>query len=355
MKSRLGGALLLLFASVGGAQSPPEHSQWQDLLDRSRSAINDLHYGLADTLARDVLNLGSRAPRAARAQALELVAAANFPEQETERHVAEARTALAQLLRLDLEARVPRELSWPGLDSLMREVSRTTYAISVVVRRENPIVGLNGTAPIRVRANRGSMLILSARSRDGIESMVLDSAYAATDTNLSLRVARDGKPLLRSGDYEFVVIARDLQTNETLTRTFDGVANVAPVDYVPVPASVDSSALRPEHGTPQRVQEVLGAVLIGASTFALGKNLRSEGDIRDAGESDRRYVTIGTVMTLATGLAAYFDHGRLLDKNRAANRKLIADFRSKQRAAVAENERRTAQYKASIILNPEAR
>jgi len=241
------------------------------------------------------------------------------------------------------------------LDSLVLEVSKTTYAISVVVRRDNPITGLNGTAPIRVRANRGSMVVLSARSRDGVELVVLDSAYAATDTTLSLRVARDGKPLLRSGDYEFIVAARDLRTNESLTRVFDGVANVAPVDYVTVPTSVDSTTLRPERDSPQRVQEAVGAVLIGAATFALGKNLRSEGTIRSAGESDRRYVSMGAAMTIATGIAAYFDRGRLLDKNRAANRRLIAEYESKRRAAITENERRVAQYKASITLNPEAR
>ncbi|MGQ0639367.1 MAG: hypothetical protein ACT4P6_01130 [Gemmatimonadaceae bacterium] len=343
----------LFAANVVLAQSA-DRSATREMLDRGRAALNDLRYQRADSIARDVLSLGML-PRPARVEALQLIAAANYPELAVEQRIAPARSAIAQLLSLDLALTIPRELSWTGLDSLYRDVVATTYATSVLVRRENPIAGINGTALLRVRANRPSSFALRARTRDGIEAVLLDSVSGAVDTTLTLRVARDDKLILRGGEYDFIVTAVDVGTKETVAKTFDGVALVPPLEALAVPARVDSTVLRAERTRPEKTTGIVAGVLLGVATIALGKGLRASDPIKSDGETDSRYTAAGIVMIVGSIAAAWYDKGRVLDKNREANRKMASDVLTRQRIAREENLRRAAEYRASITLNPEGR
>jgi hypothetical protein len=344
----------VLCVASGAWAQPTERSATREMLDRGRAALNDLHYMRADSIARDVLSLGMLS-RSARVEALQLIAAAGYPESPNERRAASARSAISQLLALDLSLAIPRELSWPGLDSLYRDVVASTYAISVLVRRENPITGLAGTSVLRVRANRPSSFALRARTRDGIEAVLLDSVSGAGDTTLSLRVARDEKLILRGGEYDFIVTATDAATRETVTKTFDGVAIVPPLEFVAVPTGIDSTLLRPERSKPERTSGIVAGIVLGAATIALGKGLRATDPIRSGGETDSRYTIAGVAMVVGSIAAAWFDKGRVLDKNKEANERLMLATVARQRAVREDNARRAAEYRASITLNPEAR
>lgn len=344
---------LLTISSLAHAQE--ERSGPDVLLERARAALNDLKYARADSMAREVLATGPRLRRTPRIQALQVVAAANFPESETERRVAPARSALSELIKLDLGATIPRELSWPGLDSLYADVLKSTFAVSVSVRRENPIVGIEGFSLLRVRTNRPAGFSLQARSRDGIEAITLDTVGMAMDTTLKLRVSRNGRPFLRGGEYDFIVQATDPQTRETITRRFEGIAIVPTIEFVPTPPAMDSSEYLPIRATPQRVGGIVGGAVLGVATFVLGTALRASDPIKGGGEVDTRYRQVGIGIALGTGAAAWFDRGRLLDKNAKVNQKRERDFATRMRLARTENEKRGADYRANVALDTEGR
>ncbi len=342
----------LYWPQVLSAQPGSASAVIRDRLDRARTALNDLQYLRADTIARDVLGMGNQLPRAGRVEALQVLAAANFPELQDNRNIAQARSALAALLRIDLAAAVPPDLSWRGLDSLFLEVSRETYAISVLVRKDNPIDGINGVSPIRVRANRPSSFVLYARSKDGVTSILLDSVGVATDTVLSLRVGRNGVPIMQGGSYDFAVRSTELVSREAISRVFDGVAVVPELTYALVPP-VDSTNLLPVRSQHRREATIVGGALVSAATFAIGKALRARAPIADGGEVDRKYRLVSVAILGATIGAAIMDKGQVLDKNIAANTRTIEERTARSQGALRQNAIRAFDFRASIALNPE--
>ena len=340
----------LAAVSLANAQ---DRSVTRVMLDRGRSAVDQGQYQRADTIARDVLSL-ALLPRSARAEALELLASANYPPDTALQQRAIARTAISQFIQLDLANTFPAELSWPGLDSLYRNVLAHTYAMSVAARRENPITGIDGTAPLRVRTNEPSTFLLTAQSRDGIESIVLDSATYTTDATLNLRVARGGALILKDAQYDFVITARQVATGEKVTRTLDGTVAVPSIAYVSVPVVVDSITNRPERSRPQRALNIGTAVGMGLATIAMGLELRAAKPIAST-STDNRVIAVGVLMMAGISTAAWFDRGRPLDKNVDANRLALAALSGKQAAAREENARRAAAYRAFITLNLDAR
>jgi hypothetical protein len=337
---------------VAGAQS--ERSVTREMLDAARAALSDLQYGRADSAARDVLLL-AMLPRAARVEALQIIAAANLPDDPVARRPAAARSALTQLLRMDLANQIPPELSSSALDSLYREVRSSIYAVSVVVRRDNPITGIDGVSLLRVRANRPSSFTLTARSKDGIESIALDAVESSTDTTLGLRVARNGQLLLRGSEYEFVITAVELASRETVTRTYEGTVAIPAIEYQAVPSGIDSLLLKPERAAPERVPGIVAGILVGGATVLLGQNLRAGEPVKSAFAPERRYMNAAFLIAVGAGVAAWFDRGRVLDRNVEANRRLVLEAESQRRAAISENAKRASDYRANITLNTEAR
>jgi hypothetical protein len=353
MLSRRIVILMLSVPMIAGAQGG-DRSVSREILDRARAALSSLEYARADEAARSVLSMGLLS-REARIEALQLIAAANFPDPPAERREPAARSALAQLIQIDLGLTIARDLSTAGLDSLYQSVLLSTFGTSVFVRRENPLNGVDGTAPIRVRASRPSAISVSLRTKDGIEQFLLDSVPNAVDTTLALRVSRNGRPFIRGGQYDLVVTAIDLTSRQAVVKEFDAVALVPAIDYVQVPTAIDSTLLKPERSRPERAGGFVAAGLVGIGTFVLGRSLRAPDPIRASGETDRRYATIGAVLALGTAAAAWFDRGRVLDKGISSNRVALSDLSNRQRAATEENVRRSADYRASITVSPESR
>lgn len=356
MKWKIRGLALLLCGTTIGAQEPPANQTAAEvMLERAKAALNDLAFKRADSLARDVLSVGNRVRRGTRVAALQVIAAANYPEVPGERNIPEAKSALSELIKLDLGGVIPREVTWPGLDSLFQDVASNLFAMSVTVRRENPINGIDGTSLMRVRVNRPAMIRLVARSRDGIDVITLDSVPLATDTTLALRVARGGRTILRGGEHEFVVSATSPTTRETVTRRMDGITIVPAVQYLTLPATLDSTKLLPERSATQRVGAAIGGIVVGAATVALGQALRQKDPIKRSGEVDTRYRLVAGLIVIGSGTAGWFDRGRDLDKNRSINSRRRQEYEGTLRAARAENERRAADYRANIALDVDGR
>lgn len=355
-RMRRGVLLIGLAAMALPAQEAPSTQTAADvMIERSKAALNDLQFARADSLAREVLAVGNRVRRSSRIAALQVIAAANYPEIAEERKLPAARSALTEVIKLDLGATIPRDMSWPGLDSLWQDVAATIFAMSVTHRRDNPITGIDGTSLIRVRVNRPAMFRLIARSRDGIDVITLDSVPVATDTTLALRVARNGRPILRGGEYEFVVSATSPATREVITRRYDGITIVPSIEYVNLPAIIDSTLLLPERAARQRVGAIVGGIVMGAATVALGEGLRQKDPLRSANVTDTRYRTAAGLIVVGSVAAGWFDLGRFLDKNRVTNDRRRREYEGRLRTARADNERRATDYRASIALDGEGR
>ena len=126
-------------AAIALVMSAPVLAQTQqgspvtDMMIRGRNALNDLKYREADSLGRRVLALGTLLSRQQQVDALQLVAAAQYPDEATEQHTDSAISVIRQLVALGATQGIPREMSHPALDSLFSFVARAAQPAKVVL------------------------------------------------------------------------------------------------------------------------------------------------------------------------------------------------------------------------------
>jgi len=113
-------AMALLAQSLGAQ----EKSLVGDLITKGKAAFNDLKYKQADSLGRRVLSYSALLSAPQKVEAMQLVVAATYPEDEAEQHADVAIDFIKQLITLGAKQGIPRELSHPGLDSLFAWVQR---------------------------------------------------------------------------------------------------------------------------------------------------------------------------------------------------------------------------------------
>lgn len=131
-------AFLLAAAAPLSAQTPQGGSLVTDMMIRGRNALNDLRYREADSLGRRVLLLGNLLSRQQRIDALQLVAAASYPDEQPEQHPDSAISVIKELVEMGATQGIPRELSWPGLDSLFSFVARAAQPAKVLLGSRIP-------------------------------------------------------------------------------------------------------------------------------------------------------------------------------------------------------------------------
>ena len=108
-----------------------------ELLTKARNALNDLKYATADTIARQVLALGSLTTADQQLAAVQLRVAAFYPEESDGRKTDSAVAAIRQMIGLGGKA-VPKDISWAGLDSLVMLVQRASTPAKVVFGSRTP-------------------------------------------------------------------------------------------------------------------------------------------------------------------------------------------------------------------------
>lgn len=104
-----------------------------DMMVKGRNALNDLRYAEADSIARRVLALGSLLTKQQTVDALQLRAAAAYPDETAEQKQDTAIAIIRALVGLGATQGMPQELSWPGLDSLYSFVARAAAPARVVL------------------------------------------------------------------------------------------------------------------------------------------------------------------------------------------------------------------------------
>ena len=107
---------LSLFAPIASVRA--QESLITNLLTRAKTALNDLKYTQADSLARLVIGLGDLVPRDQRVTALQIAAGARYPEEAQFQKPDSAMSALRAVVALGHNAPIPFDISWPGLDSM---------------------------------------------------------------------------------------------------------------------------------------------------------------------------------------------------------------------------------------------
>jgi hypothetical protein len=118
-----------------------------EMMVKARIALDDLKYREADSLARRVLALGSLLSRQQQVEALQLVAAAAYPDEASAQKVDSAIAVIRVLVGLGATS-IPREISNPPLDSLFAFVSRAAQPSKVLLgtRASGAVLFVDGQA-----------------------------------------------------------------------------------------------------------------------------------------------------------------------------------------------------------------
>jgi hypothetical protein len=347
---------ILLLAGLVTAPGAPSAARAQSadtLLSRATVALNDLNYERALFLARQLLTVPTLTS-AQRTAALQLVAAAFYPEEEDKRHADSAMVALRQLVRGDADVSMPRDITWRGLDSLLAIARTTTFVTTVTPEREYALTGPAARAVIRVSANRPASYRMTLLQATGAEVM-RDSAGPATSAQLGIAGMRAGKPALESGAYTLVVSATDSASGETLESRYAVRVEAPALVLEPGPGAFDQSTLRPERFPPARSRAYTAAVLLAGATIGMAVAGRAEEPVRSAFSLDAKAIAAAVGLAGGAFWAARMDKGGPLPENVTYNQTLRRDHEARVASANEENQRRINAYRLTIGITPEER
>jgi predicted YcjX-like family ATPase len=121
----------LLGARTTAAQTQAG-SPVNDVLKRAKNALNDVNYKAADSLARLALGYGNLLSRDEQLQATQLRIAALYPEDTGDQHLDTAMTLIREMIAAGTQA-MPRDISWPGLDTVIARAVRASQPAKVVL------------------------------------------------------------------------------------------------------------------------------------------------------------------------------------------------------------------------------
>jgi hypothetical protein len=109
-----------------------------EMMVRGRNALNDLNYKQADSVARRVLALGTLLSRQQQIDALQLLVAALYPDEDGQQQQDTTIQLIRSLVSLGADKGIPREMSHPKLDSLFLFVARAAQPAKVVLGSRTP-------------------------------------------------------------------------------------------------------------------------------------------------------------------------------------------------------------------------
>jgi hypothetical protein len=326
-----------------------------DLLKRAGDAFNDLNYTRADSLARQVLAIGARITAAQRTRALLVIAAASYPEEVSAQRRAVALVTLKQIVRTNLALKLPQELTWAGLDSLVDEAKRTTFGLEVSGQTEQVVVGPQGTASLKVRGSRPGSYQLTIMPVSGGSAAIVDSLPTTTSGEFRFSAMRGERPVFTSGDWSVIVTGIDASRHDTVTVRYTARVDAPALEFVSIASKIDSSKLLPERTRRFGTKSIFPGLLVGGAAFALASTLRGEGNIKSKVGADSKGIAMGGVLALSTIAAGFADRGRSIPANIAANKAYGEAFRKSIVDLQAENRRRIAEYKTTLHIDLETR
>src|SRR5262249_1912740 len=149
---------------------------------------------------------------------------------------------LKQLLRTNYDAKLPQELTWAGLDSLLEEARRTTFGVAVSGEALQTTVGFDGAAKLHFKANKPGLFRLIVTPKAGGAVAVVDSLMGTAEGDITFKTMRDEKPIFSSGDYTVLVTAFEPGgRGDTVTASYGLKVDAPAVTLAAVPTKMDSS------------------------------------------------------------------------------------------------------------------
>ena len=343
---------------AGLALAPSARAQQEpivDLLLRARTALNDLHYTEADSLASAVLlAMGGRLSHDQRVEALTIRAAALFPDPTGggAQHPDSALACLRQIVRADAAVQhMNPDLSWRGLDSLFSVARRTTFAAAVLVQDSMVLVGQHGEATVEVVGTRPGSFSLSLAPAAGGAAAFADSAGPGDSAQLHLRAFGGDRLLIPSGAYVLTVRATDAATRDTVVMRYAATVSAPPPLGALVLPVFDSTQLRPEFAGPAHARGFIAGLLAGGGAV-LAATLKGPGPLASASTDSRSYM-VGGGMALGAIIGGLLDKGHALPENAAANQRLRTQFDESVRGVRAEYQLRLNAYRVTITIRRE--
>jgi len=349
-------ALLLSLAAL-----PTAHAQSQqpdpidELIRRVVNSVNDLRYAEAIREGREILTAASSL-RPMQEQTLRLyLAAAYYPESESEQMPDTALAQFERVLRLAPDADLPVVLAWPGLDSLFTVARSRVFSVALRPTVDSFVV--IGTAPspvMPVVASRPARFRLSTRRIGGAEVTHSESSTPSARAELSLRAVDGSRVLLERGDYEMVVTAVDAERGDSAQVTHRiRVEGSAPA-LLPLTV-LDSARIRAEEIKPRpwRTAAVGGAMAL--ATFVVADGMRATGRIATETTSDSRAGLVGLSILGATAWAIWTDRSGTDQEAIDDNNALRALHEREVSAERSENARRLAAHRVTVRLLGEVR
>lgn len=318
------------------------------LLTNARTAIDDIEYTRAIAICREILAANpALVTRDQRAEALKVLAAAQFPNDADAQRPDSAIVTLRQLIRLDLDATFQRELAWPGLDSLYAAVRSRILAVKAIPAPEQKSDG-NGSWSVPYKATQPVQVALRAEARGRVVPLGTAAGAAGAIVVPALDDTRSWR--LPAGEWSLVLVARTDRDSQVVTLATRVTADT--LAFVPVPGAVDSSRLKPEVARPLRAGAIGYALLLGGATFAIASGVRADAPVKTAFAADGRAVGVAAGLALGAAMAAVLDKGKPLPDNVRENAELRADLARRADEARAENARRLAAATTTVRITP---
>jgi hypothetical protein len=353
--------LLLLTVSLGGTAAAQERSASDalpsspimDMIDRAKNSINNLQYTQARTAAREILALG-KLKRTQQIAALEVAAAAYFPDDTTARMADSATIYLRRLARLFPVGQLPADLVSPGLDSLLDVARRRTFGATARPPLSMTLKGTDSRLAIEVESTIPARWQLYLVTGDGGPSILLDTLGRTTGGRLSLRAHNGTEPMIQPGAHQFSILSIPWGAPDTITLRFDGTATGSVPVLVEMPPPLSSSQMLPERATRALGGGIAAGLVTGAATWALSNALRPSGALGKEPKDNRAFpVAIGISLGAIAG--GILDRGRPLPDNVRKNAKLRADYLKRLGDATETNRKRVSDYTVVLTINPEIR
>jgi hypothetical protein len=354
MRIFLIATILSGFAHVSVLEAQ-QRSPNSELLGRARAAFYRTDYSTADSVASIVLGLDSLATRRERVEAMQIDAAALYSEDARWQHPDSAVVILKRLVRTEPDRNIPGDLSWPGLDSLLEVVRRSTFGAIARPARDNTITGATSSVTVPVVATRPASFRLVAIAESAGTVIPLDSGGPLRNGVLHFGTIDNDRLRLPSGKYVLRLTAVDSAAPDTIINEYATRVEAPTLQLVLVPQALDSSRLLPERARPARRRNVIIGLGLGGVTALLAALLRGDHPVRDSTSAGASAYVAAAGLTVGAIFFGSHDRGATIARNIYANARLRASFTQAARDARAENERRRGSFRASITIDPEPR
>lgn len=323
-----------------------------DALVAIREDVLLQRYDDAIRRANEVLGSARAMTLRQRVELWQMMAAAYYPPDAAAQKPDSALLQIDALVRVAPDATLPADLSWPGLDTLVEKAR--AFVFSVTARPPSEIVMRGASEPgfITVVASRPTRFRLTTVSRATGVAVVQDTTGPVTEAQLRLRAHNGRAPLIESGDYRIIIVARDGRTADSTVIVHDAVATASDL-----PGPVRVPRFVPPTTTTRSTAHTGRALALGigfaGATFAIASQARPSGTIRSGFGTDQRALVVGAAMVGAAVASLFLDTEDARPADAATIERARRDHDRRVARAAAEARERLSGYRVVLRIQPE--